>query len=158
MTNFDKYLKLRNTLLIIRQKHNYRYSNEEVPILDEMTDIWYELTEEEQDQIYNEKAWKFKFPKETKMNELYLENFKGKSIPELEKLLSENGKKYRQIYYDWMKFRVDNPSCLDMDKESYYLVLLDQFYVKYDYDMSKLTELDVALIEYLPTPYDFLYH
>ena len=51
---FGRYRSLERDLIYIRWQHAGFESKEEEPILDAMEEVWYELSEEEQQLLYSE--------------------------------------------------------------------------------------------------------
>lgn len=51
---FERYRSLEHDLIHIRWQHAGFESEEEDPILDAMEEVWYELSEEEQQLLYSE--------------------------------------------------------------------------------------------------------
>jgi hypothetical protein len=57
---FNKYLNLRDILYEIRMKNDNYYSENEEPIIEQMDNIWSNLTDHERNVIKKQGSWKFK--------------------------------------------------------------------------------------------------
>lgn len=89
---------------------------------------------------------------------------KKESIPEIENKLSENGKKYRNLFYklaENRKLNYNNEDLLNLEEEKI-TNEMETFFIDNNFykgeDYTKIPENEWFILEKLPSPSDFLYY